>query len=329
MSGDRTRVYSQRKKDYLIRVGEYLRKYKRIIVASCNNVSANQIQSIRKTLLGKAILLMGKNTMMKKAIRENLNVDPKLTQLSTVLRGNVGLFFSDENLNELTEQITSLTISAPAKAGAVAPNDVIVPAGLTGLEPTQTSFLQALNINTRITKRQIEIISDVHLIRKGEKVGSSEAALLSKLNINPFIYGMKVLWIYDGGYLYHPKVLKITPDMIGNKLRKGIEDMTALGLALNYPLQTSVPYLISNTFQDILALSIATGFEIEEAREIREFLADPSKFVVEQEPVDEPEKKDDNEDEKKDDAPKSDKSDQQDSDDGSGGDLFGGGGLFD
>ena len=82
-----------------------------------------------------------------------------------------------------------LPTRAPARSGTVAPCDVIVPAGPTGCDPGQTAFFQALAIPTKIAKGQIEIISDVKLITLGEKVGSSEAALLQKLNIKPFSYG--------------------------------------------------------------------------------------------------------------------------------------------
>lgn len=74
-----------------------------------------------------------------------------------------------------------------------------VPAGPTGLDPSQTSFFQALSIPTKIQKGQIEIVSDVPLIKPGDKVTASQAALLQKLNIRPFNYGLKVENVYDNG----------------------------------------------------------------------------------------------------------------------------------
>lgn len=68
--------------------------------------------------------------------------------------------------------------------------DVKLTAGPTGLEPTQTSFFQALGIATKINKGSIEIISDVKLCTQGEKVGPSEAVLLTKMGIKPFAYGV-------------------------------------------------------------------------------------------------------------------------------------------
>jgi large subunit ribosomal protein LP0 len=66
-------------------------------------------------------------------------------------------------LSEIREVITKNKISGPAKPGQVAPCDVVVPKGNTGLEPGQTTFLQALNIATKITKGTIEILNDVQV----------------------------------------------------------------------------------------------------------------------------------------------------------------------
>ena len=48
-------------------------------------------------------------------------------------------------------------VEAPARAGAIAPCDVKIPAQNTGLGPEKTSFFQALSIPTKIAKGTIEI----------------------------------------------------------------------------------------------------------------------------------------------------------------------------
>jgi len=88
-------------------------------------------------------------------------------------------------------------VAAPAKAGSIAPVDVLLPAQNTGLGPEKTSFFQALSIPTKIAKGTIEILNDVNLIKKGEKVGASEAALLNMLGIFPFSYGLIIQQVYD------------------------------------------------------------------------------------------------------------------------------------
>ena len=90
-------------------------------------------------------------------------------------------------------------VAAPARAGALAPADVYIPAGNTGMEPGKTSFFQALGVPTKIARGTIEITTDVRVCEAGSKVGASEATLLNMLNISPFTYGMSISQIYDQG----------------------------------------------------------------------------------------------------------------------------------
>merc|ERR1712001_70034 len=150
------------------------------------------------SLRGHAVVLMGKNTMMRKAIRGHLGQNPKLEQLLPHIVGNVGFVFTKEELVSVRDMLLANKVKAPARAGAIAPLDVTVPAQNTGLGPEKTSFFQALNIPTKITKGTIEIIQNVHLIKTGDKVGMSEATLLNMLGISPFTYGLIVKKVYDG-----------------------------------------------------------------------------------------------------------------------------------
>merc|ERR1719189_933748 len=153
---------------------------------------------------------MGKNTMMRKAIRGQLPKNPGLEKLLPHIAGNIGFVFTHEDLADIRDVLESNKKEAPAKAGAIAPLDVHVPKGNTGQGPEKTSFFQALAIPTKITKGTIEILSDIHLIKVDEKVGASEAALLQMLNIKPFHYGLQISQVYDNGAIFTPDVLDIT-----------------------------------------------------------------------------------------------------------------------
>merc|ERR1712196_359348 len=113
--------------------------------------------------------------------------------------GNVGFVFTHNDLADIREVIKEFYVPAAAKAGVIAPVSCTIPKGPTGLDPAQTSFFQALNIATKINKGSIEIINDTQVIKEGTKVGSSEAALLAKLNVKPFKYGLNIKYVYEGG----------------------------------------------------------------------------------------------------------------------------------
>merc|ERR1719220_1262105 len=144
-------------------------------------------------------------------------------------------------------------VKAPAKAGALAPLDVKVPAQNTGLGPEKTSFFQALNIPTKITKGTIEITNDVALIKAGDRVGMSEATLLNMLGISPFTYGLGVTKVYDSGSIFDPSILDITDDDLKAHVLVGIRNIAALCLKIGYPTVASVPHSIINGLKNCMA----------------------------------------------------------------------------
>src|ERR1700761_3939812 len=132
---------------------------------------------------------------------------PEYERLLPYVKGNVGFVFTNEDLKATREKILSNRVAAPARPGAVAPIDVWVPAGNTGMEPGKTSFFQALGVPTKIARGTIEITSQLKLVEAGHKVGASEATLLNMLNISPFTYGMSIAQIYDQGQAFESSVL--------------------------------------------------------------------------------------------------------------------------
>lgn len=117
-----------------------------------DNVGSKQMQQIRISLRGSAIVLMGKNTMMRKAIRGHLESNPALEKLLPHIKGNVGFVFTRGDLVEVRDKLLENKVRAPARAGAIAPLSVVIPAQNTGLPPEKTSFFQALSIPTKISK---------------------------------------------------------------------------------------------------------------------------------------------------------------------------------
>jgi large subunit ribosomal protein LP0 len=271
---------AKRKGEYFDRLKGYLTEYNKVLIVTANNVGSNQLQQIRQALRGDAALLMGKNTMIRKCMREHLSKNPKLEPLLPHVKGNIGFVFTNGDLPEIRNKLAGNRVSAAAKAGSVSPCDVIVPAGSTGLEPTKTSFFQALLIPTKINKAVIEIINDVNLIKAGAKVTASQAVLLQMLNIRPFSYGLEVKMVYDDGSVYPSSLLDLTDADILAKFRKGVTNVASLSLQIGYPTVASAPYALINSFKDVLAVSIASNYSFPAADKIKEILANPEAFAA-------------------------------------------------
>jgi len=273
---------AERKTEYFEKMKELLQTYTKAFIVEVDNVGSSQLQNTRKALRGSAELLMGKNTMMRKIIRDYVKENPgtPVAQLENQCRGNVGFVFTNGDLGEIRTVLEANVRPAPARVGAIAPVQVIVPKGPTGCDPGQTAFFQTLEIATKITKGQIEMTNDTNLITKGEKVTASQAALLQKLDIEPFSYGLILKMVYDNGSLFDAKVLDITDDVLAAKFAQALGTLAALSLALGFPTQASVPHSIANAFKAVVAVTIGLEkYSFEQADAYKEYLKDPSKFA--------------------------------------------------
>jgi large subunit ribosomal protein LP0 len=191
---------------------------------------------------------MGKNTMIRKCIKDYCERKGDNTWMSLYEKmvGNVGVIFTSGELDAVKEKIKEFVVPAPAKAGAIAQVDVTVEAGPTGMEPSQTNFFQTLNIATKINKGAIEILSDVKVLSKGDKVTTSAAALLGKLGVTPFFYGLEAMFVYDNGNVFDVAVLDISDEDITAMFGAGLKNIAALSLQANYPTIAAVPHAIIN-----------------------------------------------------------------------------------
>jgi len=262
-----------RKQQYFGKLIKLLDEYPKMLIVGIDNVGSNQLHKVRQELRGKAVVLMGKNTMIRKAIKGHIENNKSLEVLLPLIKGNVGFVFAKDDLSGIKKIVLANKISAPAKAGTIAPNDVIVPKGQTTLEPTHTAFFQALNIQTKINKGAIEIINDVPLIKTGQKVGNSEAALLLKLDIKPFQYGLTIKSVYDNGNLYDVSVLDMSDDDIVAKFKKGVKNLACVSLAIGVPTVASLPHSLVRGYKNILSVALATDFPIRQTEALKKAAA--------------------------------------------------------
>jgi len=247
-----------KKAAYFIKMERCLDSYNKVFVVDVDNVGSQQMQDTRKQLRGTAEILMGKNTLMRKVFAAFMEKNPghAFEALVPFCKGNVGFVFTNDSLPKVREVILANKVPAPARPGALAPIDVVIPAGPTGCDPGQTSFFQVLQVPTKIVKGQIEITNPFPLITASTKVGASEAALLTKLGIRPFSYGLKILKVYDSGSLFGEEILDINDDVLKFKFTDALNKIAAVSLATGYVTQASVAHSMAAAFQSLVAVVI-------------------------------------------------------------------------
>uniref|UniRef100_A0A7S0ZG77 60S acidic ribosomal protein P0 n=1 Tax=Timspurckia oligopyrenoides TaxID=708627 RepID=A0A7S0ZG77_9RHOD len=269
-----------KKEKYFTKLQGFFEEYDKFFLVEADNVGSNQLQKLRIQLRGTTEIIMGKNTMMRKAIREILGKHPELEQVLPKLVGNVGIVFTSGDLKEIRDIMLASRVPAAARAGMIAQCDVSIPAGPSGMEPTMTSFFQVLNIPTKINKGQIEIMSEVHLVKEGEKVGSSEVALMQKLGLMPFSYSLVVRSIFDKGSMFSSKVLDITPENIKAHLISAVSNIAAISLAADLPTAASVPHSIANGFKKLMMVALGSDVTFEQVDSLKKILDDPEALAA-------------------------------------------------
>jgi len=268
------------KANYFAKIISLLDEYPKCFLVNVDNVGSKQMQEIRHAMRGHGEILMGKNTMIRKAIRGHLQKNPAIEKILPLIVGNVGFVFTNDDLGEIRKKLLENKRGAPAKAGAIAPCDVKLPPQNTGMGPEKTSFFQALQIPTKISRGTIEILNEVHLIKVGEKVGASESALLNMLNIQPFSYGLAVQQVYENGSIYTPDILDISNDDLIASFMTGLANIAAMSLEIGYPNKASAPHMVVNGFKNLLSIAAETDISFKEAEKVKEYLANPSKFAA-------------------------------------------------
>ncbi|BES91498.1 ribosomal protein P0 [Nesidiocoris tenuis] len=236
-----------KKSNYFSKLIQLLEEYPKCFIVGADNVGSKQMQQIRMSLRNTAVVLMGKNTMMRKAIRGHIDRNQALERLLPHIKGNVGFVFTRADLPDVRDKLVEN---------------------------------KALSIPTKISKGTIEIINDVHILKEGEKVGPSEATLLNMLNISPFSYGLLVEMVYDSGTIFDPKILDIKPADLRGKFLEGAARLASVCLEIGYPTIASAPHSLANGFKNLLAVAAETEISFPQAERLKEYLKDPSKFAV-------------------------------------------------
>jgi len=267
------------KAGYFDKLKGLLEEYRSIFIVTVDNVSSQQMHEIRGALRGEGVVLMGKNTMVRRAIKGFLGDTPEYERLLPHVKGNVGFVFTNGDLKTVRDKILANKVAAPARAGAVAPADVYVPAGNTGMEPGKTSFFQALGVPTKIARGTIEITTDLKLVEAGSKVGASEATLLNMLNISPFTYGMGISQVYDQGNTFPPSVLDIEESQLLKAFSTAVNTIACISLAANFPTLPSVIHSIVNSYKNVLAVAVETEYSWPEIEQLKDRIANPDQYA--------------------------------------------------
>jgi large subunit ribosomal protein L10 len=263
---------SPRNVDFANRIRELVKKYSIVGVVDVTGLPAPQFQRIRASLKKTAEILIVKRNLISLVCKELNDSFPGLEELSQKCSGVVGLVFTNDNPFALYKFIKKNKSSAPAKAGQIAPNDIVVPAGPTSFAPGPIiGELGALKIKAGINAGKVEIKENCVVAKEGDVISPELASILTRLNIEPMEVGLNLKAVVEAGLIYDKSVLDVDEDAILEDLKSQALRAFQLSVGLEYYTNENVKYFLGNAGRDSLALGV--GIAWPEAETIKHLLS--------------------------------------------------------
>ena len=205
------------------------------------NIPARQLQEMRKTLAGKATIRLSKINLMKLALEDCDNEKANITGLSDYMEGQPALVCTDMNPFRLYKILEDSKTSAPAKAGSIAPEDIVVPAGDTGFPPGPfLGDLQQIGVPAKIDKGKIVVSKDTVVVKAGEEVSKQVAAALTRMDIKPMLKA-----VYEEGSIFKADVLAIDEEETLADIQAAFTKAFNLSVFSAFPTSQTISTIIS------------------------------------------------------------------------------------
>jgi len=237
---------------------ELINKYPVVGIVNIGSIPAPQMQKMRANLRGKAVLIVGKNRLIKLALEKAGKEGIK--DLENYIEGQTGIIFTDINAFKLTKMLDKTKTKAPAKGGEIAPEDIVVHEGETPFKPGPIiSELQKVGIPAAIQKGKIVIRKDTVVAKKGEVISRDLAQVLTKLEIYPLTVGLDLRAAYEDGMVFPKDVLEVDTDKVYGDVISAIQSAINLSVNAAYPTKVTMPIIIATAHMKALNLAVNAG----------------------------------------------------------------------
>ena len=185
-----------------------------------------------------------------------------LEQLATEVSGEVAFVGTNDNPFGLFKELEASKTPAPISAGEIAPNDIVIPEGDTGVDPGPfVGELQTIGAAARIQDGSIMVTEDSKVLEEGEVVDDDLANVLTELGIEPKEVGLDLKGVYSDGVLFEPDELEIDVDEYEADIRSAAAAARNLSVNAAYPTAATAGTLLAKASGE--AKSVGLFAEIE------------------------------------------------------------------
>lgn len=239
-------------------------KYPIFAIADLKGLKASQLQVLKKKFKDVLEIHIAKNRLVKLALLNLKKKHKDIGKLNEYLSGPNAFVFSRKNPFALYLMFEKNKVESEASAGDIAPNDIVVTAGNTGMQPGPIlSKFGIAKIQTKIQDGSVWIAKDTVAVKKGDAISADVADLLGKLGLKPIMVGLKLRMGYDSGII-PGDVLAINLDGYKANLARAIHEARSLSINAAYPTKETTPLLIAKAYMEAKGVAIKSGMPIPE-----------------------------------------------------------------
>ncbi|MDO5847186.1 MAG: 50S ribosomal protein L10 [Methanocorpusculum sp.] len=198
-------------------------------------IPAKQFQQIRRNLHGSAVVKVARNTLVAHAFNE---LGGQFVDLNNKVSEHSALIFASGNPFKLFKSLEQTKTKRAAKAGEIAPEDIVVSEGPTSFKPGPiVGELNSAGIPAAIDGGKVKIKQTKTVVKAGQAVSAKQAEVLSKLDIKPMPVGLSLTAVCYEGEIYLPDVLSVDDEAYKAKITLAASQ--AFNLAVNAAVPTA------------------------------------------------------------------------------------------
>ena len=236
-----------------------LDEYKLIGAADLTKVGSGMLQDLRKQLRGQVTIKGIKNTLMRISM-EKVGLQGTEDFLAEIKGQNIYIF-SNGNPFSLAMTLHRNKVRVFAKAGDIALEDLMVPAGNTGLSPGPIiSKFGGLGIRTRIEAGNIWVVSDTVVAKAGDEISADLADLLVRLGVRAAEMGLEIKAVYEDGVVIPKDELILDVGVYSERLSRARSEAYQVALSAAYVTPVTIMPLISLAAQNVRKLALESAW---------------------------------------------------------------------
>ena len=234
------------KKQIVKEVSEDLKAAKVVAVIDLHTLPNALLHQIRKELKSDAKVLIFKTSLLKRALKT-----AKLDSLLPVMTGEKALLVTSLDPFKLYKKMNSNPLKVYAKAGQIAPYDIVVPAGETQLPPGPIlTELKTAGIDARIQAGKVAVGKDSVVAKKGEPIKDAVAKALQKLDIKPFEVKVHVPLAYEEGLVYAEELLNVDEKKMMADMVSAFYNARTVAIEIGYVTKETLELMIQRAFRE-------------------------------------------------------------------------------